>query len=38
MQLQGGIATTVHAGPFAIAKAFLEDVPVPEQTYLHHRL
>ncbi|XP_003391040.2 PREDICTED: dedicator of cytokinesis protein 7-like, partial [Amphimedon queenslandica] len=38
MQLQGGIATAVNQGPFAIAKCFLEDVPLPEQGYLHHKL
>jgi hypothetical protein len=38
MQLQGGIATAVNQGPFAIAKCFLEDVPLAEQTYLHHKL
>ena len=37
MRLQGGIATTVNQGPFAIAKCFL-DVPLKEQTHDHHRL
>lgn len=38
MQLQGGFATAVNQGPFAIAKCFLEDVPLAEQTHVHHKL
>lgn len=37
MQLQGGIATAVNQGPFAVAKSFL-DVPKSEQGHLHRKL
>ena len=37
MLLQGGIATTVNKGPFAIAKCFL-DIPLKDRTHDHHRL
>ena len=37
MLLQGGIATSVNQGPFAIAKCFL-DIPLREQTHDHRRL
>ena len=37
MLLQGGIATSVNKGPFAIAKCFL-DLPAQEHTHDHHRL
>ena len=37
MLLQGGIATAVNQGPFAIAKCFL-DIPLREHTHDHHRL
>ena len=38
MQLQGGIATSVNQGPFAIAQAFLGDVPPSEQNHFHQQL
>lgn len=37
MLLQGGIATAVNQGPFAIAKCFL-DIPLREQSHDHRRL
>ena len=38
MQLQGGIATSVNQGPFAIAQAFLGDIPPSEQNHFHQQL
>jgi len=37
MQLQGGIATAVNQGRYAIAKSFL-DIPASEHTHLHRKL
>ena len=38
MQLQGGIATSVNQGPYAIANIFLGNVHPSEQTHLHQKL
>ena len=38
MQLQGGIATSVNQGPYAIAHAFLGAVPVSQQNHFHQQL
>ena len=38
MQLQGGIATSVNQGPYAIAHAFLGAVPASEQNHFHQQL
>ena len=38
MQLQGGIATAVNQGPYAIAQAFLGDVPPSQQNHFHQQL
>ena len=38
MQLQGGIATSVNQGPYAIAHAFLGVVPTSQQNHFHHQL
>ena len=38
MQLQGGIATSVNQGPYAIAHAFLGAVPTSEQNHFHQQL
>ena len=38
MQLQGGIATSVNQGPYAIAHAFLGEVPLSEQNHFHQQL
>jgi len=38
MQLQGGIATSVNQGPYAIAHAFLGEIKPPEQNHYHQQL
>ena len=38
MQLQGGIATSVNQGAYAIAHAFLGMVPTSEQNHFHKQL
>ena len=38
LQLQGGIATSVNQGPYAIAHAFLGEVPPSEQNHFHQQL
>jgi len=38
MQLQGGIATSVNQGPYAIAHAFLGEIPVSQQNHFHRQL
>jgi len=38
MQLQGGIATSVNQGPYAIAHAFLGEIPVSQQNHFHQQL
>jgi len=38
MQLQGGIATSVNQGPYAIAHAFLGEVKPAEQNHYHQQL
>ena len=38
MQLQGGIATAVNQGLYAIAQAFLGDVPPAQQNHFHQQL
>ena len=38
LELQGGIATSVHEGPYAIADAFLRETPTSEQNDFHQQL
>ena len=38
LQLQGGIATSVNQGPYAIAHAFLGEIPASQQNHFHQQL